>query len=860
MKKKILLSLFTFFMMFSSIGCSNSGGTEPVEEGEKITFHYQRKDNTYNKWNLWIWEENRDGASYEFNGQDDFGVTATYLTSTWNDLTSNRLGFIVRKGDWESKDVDEDRFVSLKMLKKDDKDTYHVYLKSGDPTIYIDKDGGTLSEIKYATFTSMTRFACSTNTKIMSYYVNRGGERIIDVKEASGGRRVDVDLPNGTTVDFAQTYTITITNDQGAKLSAEITKNVIFETDDFKNTYDYDGELGALYSPEHTEFKVWSPAAKSITLKIYNTGTPSGLEGGSNDTFLTVDMVRGDKGVYSATVQGDLEGKYYTYLVKNGGHINGIEVVDPYAKSCGVNGLRGMIVDFSKTNPTDWDEVDYLQYDRKELTVYETHVADVTSSTTWTGTEANRKLFKGMYEAGTTYTKDGVTVKTGFDHIKELGVNAVQIIPIFDQANSELNMTFNWGYNPLNYNALEGGYSSNPHDGYARIREFKELVKAYHDEGMEIIMDVVYNHVNGAINSNFDVLMPGYYFRYDSVGKMSNGSGCGNETASEHTMMRKFMIDSVNFWLSEYKLGGFRFDLMGLHDLTTMEEITKQAKEINPYVTIYGEPWTGGSSPLEDGKKAIQINGNNFKGYGAFNDHIRDGLIRGGLSGDKELGWITNDEEYAGDDVINKVLKGIKGENALIPDPDKNVTYVTCHDNYTLYDRIIATGKFTAQENYEDIKKMNLLANAVVFTSQGTAFMLAGEEFLRTKNGSKNSYNLPYEDNEINYALKVKNFDLFENYQKLIALKQDLDGLHLAKAGADALSVQKTSDGSTIFYDLTDTTNGRTYRVYHVNGLGTSATVNLEGYTLFLSTIDGDSKVLSSATTLSKYETLIAYR
>ncbi len=254
----------------------------------------------------------------------------------------------------------------------------------------------------------------------------------------------------------------------------------------------------------------------------------------------------------------DLEGKYYTYVVTNP-LFNKKEIVDPYAKLTGVNGLREMVVDFSKTNPIGWNNSKMNEYSRTELTVYETHVADVTSSETWNGSKENSKKYAGMYESGTTYTENNVTVKTGFDHIKDLGVNAVQLLPIFDQANDELatdDKAFNWGYNPLNYNSLEGIYSLNPHDGYAKIREFKELVKAHNDAGINIIMDVVYNHVNGAANSNFDVLMPEYYFRYDGNGKYSNGSGCGNETASEHSMMRKFIIDSTEFWATEYHLGG----------------------------------------------------------------------------------------------------------------------------------------------------------------------------------------------------------------------------------------------------------------------------------------------------------------
>ena len=488
-------------------------------------------------------------------------------------------------------------------------------------------------------------------------------------------------------------------------------------------------------------------------------------------------------------------------------------------------------------------------------------MADVTSSSTWGGTAANAKIFKGMYQTGTTYTASGKTVKTGFDHIKELGVNAVQLVPIYDQDNDELNMSFNWGYNPLNYNCLEGGYSSNPKDGYVRIREFKELVKAYNDANISIIMDVVYNHVSGAVGSNFDVLMPEYYYRYDVKGSYANGSGCGNETASNHYMMRKFMIDSACFWAKEYKLGGFRFDLMGLHDLTTMDELTAEVKKINPYITIYGEPWTGGDSPLSTSDRAAQNNGNLFQGYGAFNDMMRDALVKSGLHGTAEKGWITNDaiSTSAGD--VDAITEGIKGNTAAalaINDPDKTVNYVSCHDNYTLYDRAIATGAYTEEDDVK-LAKMNVLANSVVFTSQGTTFMLAGEEFLRTKDGNGNSYNASYKVNELNYALKIKHLDMFESYKKLIALKQSVDGLHLDKDHND-LDIDVSSNRATISYKITDTANSREYYILHTNGLGDTSTYNLSGYTLYWSTTGGSTRTLSSAVTLDKYETLIAYR
>jgi len=838
-------------------------GAAPTYAEPSVSIHYWRKDGLYTGWDLWLWEVGQSGAAFAFNGKDDWGVVAAYPLSTWTDALTNSLGFLIRQGgdSWTKKDCGgNDLFIDFSIYSKDENDIYNVYLITGDANVYTDTHGGMKGKIQMATFTTTSRVALRTNLPMTSYVLKKGDEVLVTNEDAGRVIYKQIDLPTGTTVDFGKAYSVTVTVSNGDVLSSAVSKTLIYGSAEFGNTYNYDGPLGAIYSSESTTFNVWSPSSSTILLKIYGNGTPSTYTGG-NDLATTYEMTKGDKGLFSTTVNGDLAGKYYTYVVTNDVY-TAKETVDPYARSCGVNGLRGMIVDFSKTNPTGWDFVSPLQYDRKQLTVYETHVADITSSATWGGTPSKAKLFTGAYEAGTTYSEGTTTVATGFDHIKELGVNAVQLIPVYDQANDETNMSFNWGYNPLNYNCLEGGYSSDPYDGYARIKEFKELVQAYNASDINIIMDVVYNHVAGATGSNFDVLMPGYYFRYTGSMALSNGSGCGNETASENHMMRRFIVDSATFWAQEYKLGGFRFDLMGLHDLDTMAAVATSCKAVNPSICIYGEPWTGGTSTLAAAKAATQSNGNLYSGYGAFNDQMRDALIKGGLNTKESVGWITDATSGIQGSDVNKLVSGIKGTTSasvIIADPDKTVNYVTCHDNYTLYDRAIATGKFTVADGAA-LEKMNVLANSVVFTSQGTSFMLAGEEMLRTKGGNNNSYNASYAVNELDYSLLIDHPAMFESYKKMIALKKGLDGLHLAKEAASTLAVTLSADKSTLSYELTDTADNRLYKVVHVNGLGTSSTYDLSGYTLYWSTIDGGNKALTNATTLSQYETLIAYR
>lgn len=851
----------------------------PTFDEPAIFIHYYRKDCNYADWNLWLWEKDSAGKAFQFNAKDDWGVIACYPLSTWGDPVNKSLGFIVRKGEWTMKDVDSDRFINFSEFEKDSNDIYHIYLRMGDANVYTDKTGTMHAKIKNASFINETSILIQGNMPILSYKIFADGTKIIEVPEDTREAIVQK-LPNDGTVDFTKKYVVEAKLATSEEITQTINKSPLYGTEKFGELFNYSGtDLGAVYTQESTSFKVWSPFSDTIKLRIYNTGTPASLQG--SDEYREFEMTKGEKGVFSKVINEDLEGKYYTYVVTNSDYTNK-EIVDPYAKSTGINGLRGMVVDFSKTNPTGWEKVNFLPYDRKQLTIYETHVADVSNSPTWNGNEANRRLFKGMYEAGTTYEENGVTVKTGFDHIKELGVNAVQIVPFFDQANDETNMEFNWGYNPLNYNTIEGGYSSDPYDGYARIKEFKELIKAYNEAGIEIIMDVVYNHVAGAAGSNFDVLIPGYYYRLTTSGDYSNGSGCGNETASERYMMRKFIVESTSFWMKEYKLGGFRFDLMGLHDLETMEQVSTTLKTINSNATVFGEPWTGGESQLVSSLAANQSNRNKFVGYGAFNDVIRDALIKGGLNDATDLGWITRAQgKFEGDaDSIEAGIKGAIGGGALtVLDPNKNVQYATCHDNYTLYDRFAATGQYTIGEDDAVMAKMNVLANSIIFTSQGTSFMLAGEEFLRTKEIhtdelnkvtedtytkvgehyiSHNSYNSPYRVNELDYSLKVKHLDMFESYQKLVALKKSFAGLHLDQENAQRIEVTKNTNGSALSYKIN--ADGKEYYIIHVNGAGNTGTYDLTRYTLYWSTLHKLNKTLSSSTTVEPYETVIAYK
>ena len=839
------------------------------EESLGFTIHYQRSDEAYTSWGLWLWPKDGEGALYEFNGKDDFGV---YFQATWEDfgvanLEKTQLGFIVRElGDW-IKDVDSDRFMNFASMEYAADGYYHIYLLTGDKEIYTSADGEVNEMIIFFGYTYNTvlneiKISFQTNKEYGDFVIKQGNTVIIDSEKAVDNPQVTKKAKifqynlGSQLPDLNEKVTLEVGFlESEKKLTATADTSALYGTKAFENLYAYDGELGAIYTKSSTTFRVWSPISTDVRLRVYSNGTPANLGGDNN--YREYPMKKGEKGTWEYTENGDLAGKYYTYFVMNNTYPTGREVVDPYAKSTGINGLRGMVVDFSLTNPEGWDDVKVHETNQTSLTVYETHIADLTSSTTWGGTAAKAKLFTGFYESGTTYSEGGKTVSTGFDHIKELGVNAVQLLPIFDQANDERNKTFNWGYNPLNYNALDGIYSSDPYDGYTKIKEFKQLVQAYNEAGINIIMDVVYNHTASLNGTNFDVLMPGYYFRYNN-GVPSNGSGCGNETASDKYMFRKFMIDSTEFWASEYKLGGFRFDLMAIHDVETMNQLAANLHEnVSEYVAVYGEPWGGGSIAMPSGfTSASQAAMNQYKGYGCFNDQMRDALIKGGMSGNAEKGWITNNSSINTAD-LSKIENGIRGlvlSGNTKYEPEKAIQYVTCHDNYTLYDRIKAAG-ITDEAT---VKKMAMLANSVVFTTQGVSFMLAGEEFLRTKGGDHNSYQSSYKVNELDYALKVKNIDMFENYQKLIALKQNGNILGLNGEAAKVIKINSNSDGSLIWFDLVDASTNTTYRIIHSNGVSKATkTVDLSGFELYLDTLNSNV-TLSATTQIQAYQTIIA--
>ena len=533
----------------------------------------------------------------------------------------------------------------------------------------------------------------------------------------------------------------------------------------------YEGtDLGLSYTPAQSVFKVWSPSAERMTLRIYEQG-----EGGN--PVLDRSMTQDRDGVWSVTVKEDLIGKFYTFQVRANG-TDLLEVPDPYAKAVGVNGKRGMVADLAATNPAGWENDARPPLESfADVVLYELHIRDLSMHEN-SGIEQKGK-FLGLTENGTL---SPLGEKTGLDHIKELGVTHLHLLPCYDyksvdESNLQANQ-FNWGYDPQNYNTPEGGYSTNPYDGSVRIREFKQMIQKLHAEGLRVIMDVVYNHTYETETSNFNQLVPGYYYRQNEEGGFSDASACGNETASERAMFRKFMIESVKFWVEEYHVDGFRFDLMGIHDIETMNLISEELHRIDPSIFLYGEGWTAGGSPLPDEERALKANTTRLRGIAAFSDDIRDG-IRGHVFTPEQKGFVSGQPGLAESIKFGVVAStdhpqihydSINYSHAPWANhPVQAISYASCHDNHTLWDRL----EINSPEADEAQRiKMQLLALTIVLTSQGVPFLHAGSEMLRTKGGEENSFASPDEINRLDWSRKSRYREVFEYVRSLIQLRK----------------------------------------------------------------------------------------
>lgn len=525
-----------------------------------------------------------------------------------------------------------------------------------------------------------------------------------------------------------------------------------------------------VYNGRKTEFSVWAPDADAAQLRLYSTAT-------DESAFKIVNMTLSEDGLWKAVVKEDIKGCFYTFQVQKGGGWLP-ETAGIAAKAVGVNGWRGAVIDWDETDPEGWATDISPKVAPSDIIVYELQHRDFSIHHT-SGVQSKGK-YLALTEEGTT-NPDGLS--TGIDHLKELGVTYVQLLPstdfaTIDETRLEDNQ-YNWGYEPLNYNAVEGSFSTDPYDPVTRIREFKQMVQALHKAGIRVILDVVYNHTTNASTTGFERTMPGYFYRMRPDGTFYDGSGCGNETASEQAMFRKYMIESLEWWMKEYHIDGFRFDLMAIHDLDTMNEISEKLHAIDPDVVIYGEGWAASAPAFPEDKIALKVNTHLMDKVGAFSDNIRDAL-RGPL--DCSNAGFMDGVEGNKANVEFGIAGGVSHPQVSVPfwtnSPLQHVSYASCHDDHCLRDRLEEATKASEEERLAMVK----LAQTAVYVSQGIPFIFNGEELYRHKQGVKNSYNQPDSINAIDWTYKTRYKDLVDYYAALAAIRHEHPGFCLGDA------------------------------------------------------------------------------
>jgi pullulanase, type I len=566
------------------------------------------------------------------------------------------------------------------------------------------------------------------------------------------------------------------------------------------------------YSPIETKFTLWAPTAEEVRVLLYDSGN-------EGSAYQTLSLEMGEDGIWNTSIKEDLKGKFYTFNVKVNGKWLG-DTPGIMAKAVGVNGKRAAVIDLRSTDPEGWaNDVRPLLKDYADIIVYEMHHRDFSLDSV-SGIR-NKGKFLALTELGTT-TSQGE--KTGIDHLKELGVTHVHILPSYDYASVDESKPdkaqYNWGYDPQNYNVPDGSYSTDPYKPDVRIKEFKQMVQALHKAGIRVVLDVVYNHTFNTEESNFERTVPGYFYRQTKDGKPANGSGCGNETASDRAMMRKYMVESVLYWINEYHIDGFRFDLMGIHDIETMNEIRAAVDKIDPSIFIYGEGWAASAPQLDQEELAMKANIYKMPRIAAFSDEMRDGL-RGGWDDDRKGAFLIGQPGHEMSikfglvgavkhpQVINDSVNYSKEPWAL--QPTQMISYVSCHDDMCLADRLKATMPDATDEERASLHK---LAETFVFTSQGVPFIFAGDEMMRDKKGIHNSYNSPDSINTIDWRNKTIHHDVFDYVRELITLRKN----HPAFRMGDADKVRQYMEflpvegSNLVAFILKDNANGDSWK------------------------------------------------
>lgn len=627
----------------------------------------------------------------------------------------------------------------------------------------------------------------------------------------------------------------------------------------------YNGsDLGLIYTHQASTFRIWSPTATEAEILLFKDGI-------TGAAYKAIPLQKSEGGTWVKEVDGNLKGVFYAFRVNIKGNWSD-EVIDPYAKAAGTNGKRGVVADLTTTNPSGWAMDKSPAFSKNNLptdaVIYELQIRDASISNS--SGIVHKGKYAGLTEMGTSYKG----ASTGLSYLKELGVTHIHLLPFFDFNSVDESKPdvpqYNWGYDPLNYNIPEGSYSSNPADGVTRIKELKELVAAFHKNGLRLVMDVVYNHTGQSQNSNFNQLVPGYYYRHKKDGSFSDATACGNETASEMPMMRKFMLESLKYWVKEYHVDGFRFDLMGVHDIETINLISKELHKIKPDILLYGEGWTAGGSPLSDSLRALKANAAALDKIAVFSDDVRDGL-KGSVFEEKDSGFVSgkiaNTESVKFGIVAacqhpqidySKVNYSKKPYAAA---PGNVITYVSCHDNNTLWDKL-ALSNPTA--SITDREKMQKLALTIVLTSQGIPFLHAGTEFFRSKKGVENSYNRPDSINEIDWSQKKRESVFVKYIEQLIKIRKAHPAFRMTttKQLADNIHFEENVPEGMIVYTINGAAiNDSWHKIYIAfNGSDQQQSLMLPSGNWKDAMDDKGINLHKPAVTLGKYSAVILYQ
>ncbi len=775
MKKSITTKVMAFFLMVLLVTATFLWGSWTqirvyAADGVTLKLHYHRKDGDYKKWDAWMWPEGGEGAGYPFEKEEGDMVATINITNG-----ASRVGFIVRTKDWD-KDYPDDQFVDISEVISG---TVHAYVESGTEgaTKKYGDDVVIGTKLKKAVYDGKNMLQLTLTGKMNDklkdslYVVGRDGK--IKIKSVALSKKVSdseylYDVVLIEKLDASRSYRIGFEDRE-----YPVSMPIIYGEKEFEDKYTYTGnDLGASYSKNKTVFRLWAPTAQEASVNLYESGKPW-----EKDLKEEVKMTSDKNGTWIAEVQGDLKGTYYTFKVVLDGL--DVEACDPYARTTGVNGKRAMVIDLDSTNPQGWDEDKnpHAGIKMTDAMIYELHIRDFSVD------ENGNIKDAGKY---TAFTKTGTKTKggnpTGIDYLKSLGVTHIHLMPFYDFGSVDENLQtterFNWGYDPVNFNVPEGSYSTDPYNGETRVKEAKQMIKSLHDNSLSVVMDVVYNHVYSGKDFCINRLVPGYFSRINTDGTYSNGSGCGNDTASERSMVRKYIVDSVCYWADEYHIDGFRFDLVGLLDVDTINEIVKEVHKNHPDVIFYGEGWSMNTDITKENViLATQKASDKTPSFAYFNDNIRDNL-KGSVFNTSETGWASGAKN------CEKSLKAsFMANETWCKNPTQIIQYASCHDNNTLFDRI-ATARPKIDE--ETRIKMNNLAAAYYLTSEGVPFMQAGEEILRTKvkeDGTfdDNSYN---SGDKIN-CIKWENLDdkkyqeNLEFYKGLISFRKEHSLLRL---------------------------------------------------------------------------------